>query len=123
MKDNNRSSLAQRIVQDLNEPEKILTAVLTQRRNRPELETVFVPPHDALQADIATLCAELLILDRVGINDDLLELGIDSLGIAQLSTSISSRFKVEVPFEKIFAGPTVAQLALAVGSAKHARAE
>ena len=114
MKDDSRSALAQRIAQELNEPEKILAALLTQRRKRPELETVFISPRTPLQAEIASMCAEIILIDHVGIEDNLLELGIDSLGITQLGAVISNRFNVELSFETIFAGPTVAELALAV---------
>ncbi len=114
MKDASRSALAQRVAEDLNEPGKILAAVLAQRRKRPELETAFVSPRNPVQAQIESMCAEILLLDRVGIDDSLLELGIDSLGIAQLSAVISNRFDVELSFETIFDGPSVAQLAIAV---------
>jgi len=114
LKDASRSALAQRVAEDLNEPGKILAAVLAQRRKRPELETAFVSPRNPVQAQIESMCAEILLLDRVGIDDSLLELGIDSLGIAQLSAVISNRFDVELSFETIFDGPSVAQLAIAV---------
>ena len=91
-----------------------MAAVLAQRRKRPELETAFVSPRNPVQAQIESMCAEILLLDRVGIDDSLLELGIDSLGIAQLSAVISNRFDVELSFETIFDGPSVAQLAIAV---------
>ncbi len=119
MKDDSRSALTQRIAQDLNEPEKILAAILSQRRKRPELETAFILPRSPLEAEIAIMCADILLLDRVGIDDNLLEFGIDSLGITQLGAALSNRFNIELSFETIFSGPSVAELARTVQPGKH----
>jgi len=46
-------------------------------------------PADDLEADVATLCAEVLELDHVGPDDDLWTLGLDSLAALALAAEVS----------------------------------
>ncbi|MFO1537454.1 MAG: alpha/beta fold hydrolase, partial [Actinomycetota bacterium] len=47
------------------------------------------PPRDALEADVLVVCAEVLELDDVGLDDDLWELGLDSLRAVELAGGVS----------------------------------
>jgi acyl carrier protein len=72
---------------------------------------VFTEPKTPVERIVADLWAAALGLDRVGSNDDFLDLGGDSLIAAHIVARILERFGREVPLEKLFEGFTVAQLA------------
>ncbi len=82
---------------------------------RPELSTEFVPPADALEREVCALAAELLRLDEVGVLDDFLELGGDSLLIMSMISRIEVRYHVHVGFREAFEEPTARGLASRVG--------
>jgi amino acid adenylation domain-containing protein len=78
---------------------------------RPELETPFAPPQNPTDATVAAIWAEVLGLDRVGIEDKFLDLGGNSLVAAQIISRVFNTFQVEVPLPLFFAAPTVAEMA------------
>lgn len=95
----------------LNDPSQILKSIQGQKAARPELSTEFVPPRTPEEKTLSELCSDLLNVDRVGMDDSLMELGANSIHFAQLSARVSDTFKVELPFRAIFDSPTVAALA------------
>jgi acyl carrier protein len=76
--------------------------------------TEYAPPRSDVETVIANLWAEILKLDRVGINDDFFELGGHSLLAPQLVTRLRQTLRVELPLRALFDAPTVAALALTV---------
>jgi acyl carrier protein len=76
--------------------------------------TEYAPPRSDVETVIANLWAEILKLDRVGINDDFFELGGHSLLATQLVTRLRQTLRVELPLRALFDAPTVAALALTV---------
>jgi amino acid adenylation domain-containing protein len=78
---------------------------------RPELDTPYVAPGTPVEEVLAGIWAELLSLDRVGIHDDFLELGGDSLLAGRLLTRIHEVFQLSVPLPCFFESPTIAGLA------------
>ena len=64
------------------------------------------------ERDLADMFANVLGLDRVGLDDDFFDLGGDSLGVVELLAAIADRFSVDLPASTILEAPTVAQLAL-----------
>jgi amino acid adenylation domain-containing protein len=60
---------------------------------------------------LASLCADLLGIDRIGIYDDFFECGGHSLLATQVCARIRESFNVELSLQDFFAGPTVAMLA------------
>jgi amino acid adenylation domain-containing protein len=81
------------------------------RHPRPDLETAYVAPRDALEEGLAALWAEVVGIEQVGIHDDFFELGGHSLMASQLTSRIRDRFALEVPLETFFATASVAKLA------------
>ena len=81
--------------------------------NPAELST-FVAPRTAIEEILAGIWAEILRVERVGIDDNFFELGGHSLLATQIITRIRDRLKVELPFSRILEFPTVAGLALKV---------
>jgi acyl-CoA synthetase (AMP-forming)/AMP-acid ligase II/acyl carrier protein/NRPS condensation-like uncharacterized protein len=75
-------------------------------------------PGSELERQLAAICADLLHIDRVSTDQDVFALGVDSLAMMQMILRIEERFGVELSFKDIFDAPTVAALALRVGSAR-----
>jgi len=72
-----------------------------------ERQTVYVAPETDIEKAQATLWAQLLKLDQVGIEDNFFELGGHSLQATQLVTRIAANFGVELTLAEFFAAPTV----------------
>jgi amino acid adenylation domain-containing protein len=78
---------------------------------RPELDLPFVAPRNDAEAAIAQIWADLLTLDRVGVHDDFLDLGGDSLMATRIIARVSDRFRVTVPLRLLWGASTVARMA------------
>ncbi|MEU5647658.1 amino acid adenylation domain-containing protein, partial [Streptomyces milbemycinicus] len=68
-------------------------------------------PRTAAEWTLAGLFADLLGVERVGIDDNFLALGGHSLLVTQLISGIRTAFDVEVRIRTVFESPTVAALA------------
>ena len=71
-------------------------------------------PENELEQVLETVVAELLDLDRVGVNENFFMLGGHSLLGAQLITRIGDCFGVEMSLRSLFDNPTVAGMAAEV---------
>jgi acyl transferase domain-containing protein/acyl carrier protein len=81
---------------------------------RPALQTIFAAPDSELEKGIAEIWRSLLGMDAVGINDNLFELGGDSLLGIQLLSRVRARFAVELHPAEFFRSPTIGGLAALV---------
>lgn len=79
--------------------------------SRPALPREFVAPRTPNEAILAGFFQEALALERVGIFDDFIELGGDSLAAVEVFVKIEETFDVEFPLALLFQVPTVAGLA------------
>ena len=61
--------------------------------------------------ELAEVFAEILGVERVGLDDDFFDLGGDSLGVVELVVAIQERFGVDVVASTVLDAPTVAELA------------
>ena len=84
----------------------------------PALANTYVGPRTPIEEVIAAIWAELLGVARVGVNDNFFELGGHSLLATQIVSRLRNAFRVELPLRKLFASPTVADLATAVEEAQ-----
>jgi acyl transferase domain-containing protein/thioesterase domain-containing protein len=79
--------------------------------NRPELKTPYAAPRDRVHEILVRMFEDLLGIRPIGIDDDLLELGVDSLK----GLTFVNRFKEQwggiIPITALFESPTVAELA------------
>jgi sugar O-acyltransferase (sialic acid O-acetyltransferase NeuD family) len=79
--------------------------------SRPTRPKVFVAPRTPNEAILAGFFQEALALERVGILDNFIELGGDSLSAVEIFMKIERTFKVRFPLVMVFQTPTVADLA------------
>ena len=81
---------------------------------RPELNSPFVAPRTPVEDKLASIWAQVLGLNDVGIHDNFLDLGGHSLLATQLISRVITDFEVELPLQSLFGAPTVADMAVAI---------
>jgi len=107
-----KSLLFNRIATELQDAQDIQKKVQTQKRVRPELETVFVPPRTPIERRLTAIWKELLSLDDIGVHDNFFDLGGHSLLATQLISHVREDFQIEVPLAVVFdTPPTVESMA------------
>jgi acyl carrier protein len=78
---------------------------------RADLADTFVAPSTPIEKMLADIWAELLGPEKVGIYDNLFDLGGHSLLITQLLAKVRDSFQKELPLRRFFEAPTIAALA------------
>jgi amino acid adenylation domain-containing protein len=78
---------------------------------RPDLPDAFVAPRTFLEEMLAGMWAQLLGLDKVGVQDNFFSLGGHSLLAVQVISRIREYFAVELPLRSLFETPTIGLLA------------
>ena len=81
---------------------------------RPDLGTVLVASRTPAERALLQVWADVLGLDEIGVHDNFLELGGDSLLAGQVISRVISEFRVDLPLRSLFRAPTVAEMALAI---------
>ncbi len=71
----------------------------------------FTPPRNPLEEEIAGIWRRLLDLETLGVFDNLLDLGGNSLVAIQIAGQLRESLDVEIPLGQLLANPTVAGLA------------
>jgi acyl carrier protein len=100
------------------------------RRALPEIDyaglggrTPWVEPRDPVEKTLAGIWAQLLRLERVGVQDNFFDFGGDSLLAMQFISRVSGAFPVEIPLHDFFETPTIAELAEVIRRAGKSGAE
>ncbi len=75
-------------------------------------------PSGAIEETLSAIYAQLLDVERVGVDDSFFDLGGDSLSTMRLIAEINATLGADLPVRTVFEAPTVAQLAprIAVGN-------
>ncbi|MFI5104754.1 MAG: amino acid adenylation domain-containing protein, partial [Terriglobales bacterium] len=84
---------------------------------QPKPEPKSVAPSTSLEQVVADIWAEVLQVDRVGVEDDFFQLGGHSLLAAQVVSRIRRAYQVDLPLRRLFEKPSVRQLAGAIEDA------
>jgi acyl transferase domain-containing protein/acyl carrier protein len=85
-----------------------------QLHERPHLSNQYVAPRTDIEKKTVSAWQQLLGVAPVGIYDKFFELGGHSLLAIQLTSRLREAFQIELPVQRIFELPTVAQLAEAI---------
>jgi tyrocidine synthetase-3 len=78
---------------------------------RPNLDTSYVVPGTPLEAELASIWADILCIDRAGIHDNFFDLGGHSLAASRVISQIIQTFQLELPIKALFDSPTIAEMA------------
>lgn len=87
---------------------------------RPELSTQYVPPRTETEKTVAGVWEFLLGVTPIGIYDKFFELGGHSLLAIQLLARLREIYELDIPVQRIFEAPTVAELAESIERDKSA---
>lgn len=93
--------------------ERLASAAAGEGATR-NITTPFVPPQTDAELTIAELWRDSIGVDQVGIDDDFLDLGGDSLLAVQLVGRIAQRFKTDMSVARLFDNRTVRALAASI---------
>jgi len=94
------------------EPEELLKAVIKKKQEEQSQKantqttkkhTPYIAPRTPTEEKLASIWAELLAYQPVGVDDDLFERGGNSLSATQILSRISDLFSVEIPLRALFA--------------------
>ncbi len=77
-------------------------------------DETFISPRNPTEEQIVAIIAELLALERVGVNDNFFLLGGNSLLATQVIARVRESFDIEVTLLNVFDNPTVAGIAAVV---------
>jgi amino acid adenylation domain-containing protein len=78
------------------------------------VEAAYVAPRNQVEEQLAVLCAEVLAVERVGVQDNFFDLGGHSLLATQLMSRIRETFGVEIPLRGLFSSPTIEGMAVQI---------
>jgi acyl-CoA synthetase (AMP-forming)/AMP-acid ligase II/acyl carrier protein len=76
-----------------------------------QLKREFVPPKSDLERMVASIYAEVLGIEQIGVSDNFFALGGDSLRATQVISRVRAAFQVNLPIVMLFRKPTVVELA------------
>ena len=94
---------------------KVDRRALAMRQDTDFDQTRYRAPESDLEEALAAAAASALGIERVGVDDDLFALGLDSLTAVQLVARVRGIAGVGLAIDAIFETPTIAALAEAVG--------
>ena len=71
----------------------------------------YVAPKTHLEKELVSICQEVLGIDKIGVNDDFIELGINSLSAIKINSRIKKNLSLDIDIKSLFHFRTVNELA------------
>jgi len=88
-------------------------------QSRPTLAQPYTAARNALEATLAAIWRQVLRVDPIGIQDNFLDLGGNSLLAIRITARVQELCRVEVPLRTLFDLPTIAELAVFLSEAQN----
>lgn len=92
-------------------------ALPAPERSRPKLEAVYEPPRNATEEVVVRVWAEVLKVERIGVNDNFFDLGGHSLSATGVIFRLREALRIDLPLRALFESPTPRELADALARA------
>jgi acyl carrier protein len=109
------------IAAEMLDADKIAAAIEDWRqRQRPASQASFIPPRTDLERKLAEIWAEVLGLQKVGVQDNFFELGGDSMTMVRITVRLYEKTGVELPLAAFFEEPTIEAHAVKIDTLKPA---
>lgn len=86
-------------------------AVAGEHFERPELDSDYVEPRNEIERTLARFWAELLGVEKIGVEDSFFDIGGHSLIAVRLFRMIKQEFALDLPISVLFEAPTIAACA------------
>jgi len=96
-----------RIANELSDPQTLTRVIEAQTPVQHRGSANYVAPETSLQQSLASLWAEFLKVDAVGLEDNFFEIGGQSLLAMQIGFRINEQFSVEFPLEAFLTAPVL----------------
>jgi amino acid adenylation domain-containing protein len=87
-------------------------------QSRPMLDQPYTPARNVLEATLAAIWEQVLGMEPIGIFDNFLDLGGNSLLAMRIIARLQEVLRIETPLRKLFDLPTVAELAAFISEAQ-----
>ncbi|MHA4844096.1 amino acid adenylation domain-containing protein [Flavitalea antarctica] len=81
-------------------------AVISKEEN-----TNYVAPETEFETILSEIWAEVLQIEKIGVHDNFLELGGNSLAAIRIASRVNNAFDLELPVNMVFENSTISQLA------------
>lgn len=78
---------------------------------RPDMETRYVAPRSEIERALADIWQSILGIEPVGVFDDVMMLGCDSLSIVHFANRVKTILGVSINIASVFRRPTIAEIA------------
>src|SRR5262249_54346905 len=75
-------------------------------QSRPELDAMYEPAGDAAEEVVLRVWAEVLEIERIGVNDNFFDLGGHSLSATRVVFRLREAFRADLPVRALFESPT-----------------
>jgi acyl carrier protein len=102
-----KSKLFHRIATELCDSEKLSRAIAARKPVQRRNQDGYIAPQTELQKSLASLWAEFLKIDQVGLEDNFFELGGHSLLAMQIGFQMREKFTVEFSLEAFLMTPVL----------------
>jgi acyl carrier protein len=70
----------------------------------------YVAPETEFEKIISEIWSEVLQIEKIGVHDNFLELGGNSLAAIRIATRVNDSFELDLPLNTVFESPTVSRL-------------